>query len=104
MMTRTIRMATCLIGLACFAAAQDPTRPWMQGTVEIACSRDGRPWDGDKTAKEWKECGCLHTCLKKGEEGEGDHPEETGGRRWDPQCEARCNTSHCHCGGKCGNT
>ena len=93
------------VGVLVAMAMQDPTRPWMQGTVEIACSRDGQPWNGDPSAKEWHRCGCQHTCIKPGEEPqEGDHPDETGGRRWDARCEARCSPSHCHCPVKCGQT
>lgn len=96
-----VKIGFVLVGLMA-VMAQEPTpspRPWMQGSVEVACSRDGQPWSGDPSAQEWHACECSHQCAKDPKEYE--HSEETGGRIWDPQCEARCRPSHCHCPTKC---
>lgn len=74
----------------------DRTRPWMRGHIEKACSYDGHPIEGD-TATEWHVCRCQHVCDPTDERAD-----ETGGRRWDPMCEARCKPSHCHCKHGCG--
>lgn len=97
-----VRIGFFVMTLAALSLQDPEPRPWMQGTVEIACSRDGEPWSGDPSAKEWHACECQHTCVKEGEEYA--HTEETGRRRWDARCEARCKPSHCHCPVKCKET
>lgn len=67
-------------------------RPWMQGTQEIGCSRDGvKPRDQGEHV-EWKACACHHT-KKAG----GSCDDETQGRSWDPKCSTRCSPRHCRC-------
>ena len=78
------------------ADCPDPTRPWMRGNIEKACSYDGHPIEGD-TAKEWHVCRCRHECDPTDERAD-----ETGARKWDPKCQARCRTDHCHCPHPCG--
>lgn len=73
----------------------DPTRPWMRGQVEIACSYDGHPIEGD-TVAEWRACQCQHLCDPADERAG-----ETDGRKWDSTCSARCRTDHCHCPHPC---
>lgn len=74
----------------------DSTRPWMRGQKEIACAIDGKPVRGDQAA-EWRVCSCRHECDPTDERAD-----ETGARKWDPKCEARCRPYHCHCPHPCG--
>lgn len=73
----------------------DPSRPWMRGVVEIACSMDGHRIAGDET-REWRACACQHRCDPA--DGRAD---ETDGRAWDASCKTRCSPSHCHCPHPC---
>ena len=74
----------------------DPSRPWMRGSVEMACARDGHTMDGDETPT-WHACACQHQCDPTDERAD-----ETGARKWDAACKARCKPSHCHCPHPCG--
>jgi hypothetical protein len=72
--------------------AQENPRPWMQGTQEIGCSRDGvKPRDQAEHV-EWHACACHHT-KKAG----GSCDDETQGRQWDPSCSTRCSPRRCLC-------
>lgn len=77
-------------------------QPWHQGTVHIGCSRDGSSHAGhesDQYVKQWEACDCQHAC-----DPNDPSADETGGRRWDPKCRARCAAAHCHCGPPCKTT
>ena len=80
------------------ADCNDPSRPWMRGTVEKYC---GRAADLDRIRKEHPEktilaCLCQHVC-----DPDDPRASETRGRRWDAGCEARCNPTGCQCPDVC---
>lgn len=74
------------------AAQEDEPKPWMQGTVEIGCSRNGRKPGDQGESVQWKSCSCHHQKNPNGQCGD-----ETDGRRWDPKCETRCSPKRCRC-------
>ena len=65
----------------------DPDRPWMRGRVEKSCAPTA------DREKGWLECACRHICDKA--------RDDTGGRKWDATCAARCNPSNCKCPHPC---
>lgn len=80
---------------------QEPERPWHIGSVHVGCTRDGQApsehgHDTDQMVARWEACACQHQCDRTAPEAP-----ETGGRRWDPKCRARCSPEHCHCPHPC---
>lgn len=78
---------------------QDSARPWHVGVIHKGCTRDGTSRDdheSDAQVAEWHVCTCRHGCDRSNE--------ETGGRKWDPKCQARCSPTHCHCPHPCSQT
>lgn len=96
-----MRLLTLIALMTVALAAQNPDRPWMQGTVEISCAREGSSVL-EKMRKDFpnsviKACACNHTCAMP----DDPHAEETGGLKWDGRCEARCRVSNCNCPTMC---
>lgn len=78
----------------------DPSKPWMRGSIEYSCAR---PLDLARLRREHpertiKECACAHTCDPNAE-----HADETQRRAWDYRCEARCNPASCACPHPCAD-
>lgn len=76
-----------------------PDKPWMCGSVEHFCSRDGQTFGPEDEAQHRHPCECRHTCAK-----DGKPDDETQGRMWDRKCKARCSPSNCRCPHPCGET
>lgn len=95
-----MKMIAILALMTVALAAQSP-RPWMQGTVEKYChTTQGHV---DRMRKEFPDkaenirlCACKHSCDKSYE-----HAKETGGRKWDAACQARCHPDNCNCPDPC---
>lgn len=69
-------------------------RPWMRGTIEKSCAA---PAEVEKLRKEFPnrtilDCHCRHVC-----DPADPNAGQTGGRKWDPLCAARCSPSNCQC-------
>lgn len=107
------RVATLLVVAmaVCGLALQDPfdpckpggplfneDRPWMCGSVEKSCATAEVAyfWRLEEPWREIQACECVHVC-----DPSYKHAGETGDRRWDPQCEARCNPRSCRCEHPC---
>ena len=76
----------------------DPTRPWLRGSIEKYCNMtqagiDKLRREHPDKAEHIRLCACEHECDPM----QG----ETDGRKWDPQCEARCSPSNCTCEHPC---
>lgn len=90
-----MRSVLILMSMTVMFAAQTPSRPWIQGSVEKGCALTPAALARLKKEKPnvvIEECHCQHTCDPSNE-----HADETGGVAWDGRCVARCSPSNCAC-------
>jgi hypothetical protein len=73
-------------------------QPWMCGSVEHFCARDGERFRDDPEGRHRHTCACQHKCAP-----EGQNP-ETQQRVWDKACSTRCSPKNCRCKHPCGDT
>ena len=103
-----MRTLVLLLALGIGVAAQRPddckdcpdkTRPWLRGTVEVQCAKptDVQKQQDARPGHTVVPCAvCKHKCDPFDERAN-----ETGRRKWDPACKARCSTDGCACPHPC---
>jgi hypothetical protein len=87
-------------GCAASDPCNDPSRPWMRGTIEKSCAHDAASLRKLRQLKGAGaiilDCACKHLC-----DPFDPNAEMTDHRKWDATCQARCNPRNCQCKHPC---